>query len=128
MRHHHIPAYRLHKQSGQAIVTLPDGRGGRRDFTLGPYGSPESRAEYARLLGEWEANGRRVPAATPPAHDVTVNELLVDFWRWAQQHYTDAKGNPGRELNRDLGTSTVSLGLISRKSLEYKLLSADGSR
>jgi hypothetical protein len=32
------PSYRLHRQSGQAIVTLPDGLGGRRDVLLGPYG------------------------------------------------------------------------------------------
>jgi hypothetical protein len=29
----HTPTYRKHKQSGQAIVTLPDGFGGRRDVT-----------------------------------------------------------------------------------------------
>jgi hypothetical protein len=34
-RRNQIPVYRLHKQSGQAIVTLPNGLGGRRDFTLG---------------------------------------------------------------------------------------------
>ncbi len=52
-RRNHVPAYRLHKQSGQAVVTLPDGLGGRKDFLFGPFNSPESRAEYARLLAEW---------------------------------------------------------------------------
>jgi hypothetical protein len=50
-----IPSYRLHKQSGQAIVTLTDGLGRRRDVLLGRYGTPESRAEYVRVLAEWEA-------------------------------------------------------------------------
>jgi hypothetical protein len=72
-RRNHIPAYRLHKQSGQATVTLPDGLGGRRDFTLGEYGSPESRAEYARLLAQWEANNRRMPQPAAVA-DGSINE------------------------------------------------------
>ena len=54
-----IPSYRRHKQSGQAVVTLPDGFGRRRDVLLGKYGSPESRQEYLRVLAQWEANGRR---------------------------------------------------------------------
>jgi hypothetical protein len=36
-----VPKYRLHKQSGQAIVTLSG-----RDFTLGRFQSPESREKY----------------------------------------------------------------------------------
>jgi hypothetical protein len=55
-----LPKYRRHKQSGQAIVTIPDGLGVRRDFLLGPYGSAASRQKYDRLLGEWQASGRRL--------------------------------------------------------------------
>lgn len=51
-----IPSYRRHKHSGQAVVTL-DGR----DFYLGPWRSKVSRTEYDRLIGEWLANGRRLP-------------------------------------------------------------------
>src|SRR5205823_5239332 len=36
------PSYRRHKQSGQAVVTLPDGLGGRHDVLLGKFGSKES--------------------------------------------------------------------------------------
>lgn len=57
-----VPSYRLHKQSGQAVVTLPVGQGGRRDVLLGKYGTDESKAEYQRVLVEWEASGRRLPA------------------------------------------------------------------
>ena len=60
-RRNRIPAYRLHKQSGQAIVTLSDGFSRRRDILLGRYGSSESRKEYARVLTEWESNSRRLP-------------------------------------------------------------------
>jgi hypothetical protein len=40
-----VSSYRLHKQSGQAIVTLRDGLGNCHDVLLGEYGTPESRAE-----------------------------------------------------------------------------------
>jgi hypothetical protein len=50
-----VPSYRLHKQSGQAIVTLNG-----RDFTLGRHGTKESRDEYQRVTSEWLANGRRL--------------------------------------------------------------------
>jgi hypothetical protein len=39
------PSYRLHKPTGQAVVTL-----NCQDRYLGRYGTPESRAEYDRLL------------------------------------------------------------------------------
>jgi integrase len=84
--HQRIPSYRLHKQSGQAVVTLPDGCGRRRDILLGKFDSPQSRKEYARVLGEWEANGRR-PPQDPAASDLTVNELLLAYWRHAQTYY-----------------------------------------
>ena len=51
-----IPRYRLHKPSGQAVVTL-----GYRDFYLGRFGSKASREEYDRRIAEWLANGRRLP-------------------------------------------------------------------
>jgi hypothetical protein len=49
-----VPTYRQHTQSGQAIVTLPDGLGGRKDVLLGKYGTKESRTAYARVIAEWE--------------------------------------------------------------------------
>jgi integrase len=85
-RRNHVPVYRLHKQSGQAIVTLPDGLGNRRDVLLGKYGSAESRKEYVRVLTEWEAKGRKLP---PPVatSDLTVNELIVAYWKHARVYY-----------------------------------------
>ena len=41
----YTPAYRLHKQSGHALVTLNG-----RDHLLGVYGTPESRARYHELI------------------------------------------------------------------------------
>lgn len=66
--------YRSHKQSGQAIVTLPDGIGGRRDILLGKYGTKDIVIEQARVLAEWEAAGRLSPRlrATSP--------LMISSW------------------------------------------------
>jgi hypothetical protein len=52
------PSYRLHKPTGQAVVTLSG-----RDFYLGRFGYPEGRAEYDRMIIEWISNGRRLPAS-----------------------------------------------------------------
>ena len=58
------PTYRLHKQSRQAIVTLPDGSGGRKDYLLAPWGSEECKQEYARLIGEWQSNPHALPSGS----------------------------------------------------------------
>jgi hypothetical protein len=81
-----IPTYRLHKQSGQAVVTLSDGLGGRRDVLLGKHGTAASRAEYARVIAEWEAGGRRLPQTLATVADLTVNEVAARFWQHAEQH------------------------------------------
>lgn len=88
------PSYRLHKPSGQAVVTLSG-----KDHYLGPHGSAESKAEYDRLVGAWQANGRR-----PVGRDVelTVDELLLAYWKHAQTYY------------RKGGKPTSQLALINR--------------
>jgi integrase len=89
-RRNHVPVYRLHQQSGQAVVTLPDGFGRRRDVLLGKHGTAESRKEYARVLGEWEANGRLLPQPAATS-DITVNELILAYWKHARVYYGWAK-------------------------------------
>lgn len=77
------PSYRFHKPSGQAVVTL-DGR----DFYLGKFDSQESRSEYDRLIAEWLSNGRCLPAsASGPGCDLTVNEMLLAYLRFADSYY-----------------------------------------
>jgi integrase len=92
-----IPSYRRHKQSGQAVVTLPDGLGGRRDVLLGKYGTVDSRNNYLRVTAEWEANGRRLSEAASRS-DLTVNELALAYWRHAEQYYRHPDGAPTSEL------------------------------
>ncbi len=55
-----VPAYRLHKASGLAVVRLSG-----REFYLGRHGSPESHRAYDRAVAEWMASGRAVPPASP---------------------------------------------------------------
>jgi integrase len=94
-----IPSYRLHKQSGQAIVTLTDPSGARHDVLLGPHDTPQSRAEYARVIGEWELNGRQLAAAPDKFADITVNEVLLAYHRHAEGYYVK-DGQPTTQLDR----------------------------
>jgi len=93
-----VPSYRHHKQSGQAVVTLPDGRGRRRDITLGDYDTPESRAEYVRVVAAWEAAGRTLPSA-PAGGGTSVNEILLAYWRFAETYYRK-NGEPTSQQER----------------------------
>ena len=75
------PSYRLHKSSGQAVVTIHG-----RDHYLGKHGSPESEQAYRRVVAEWLASGRvgqdarREPGSSGP----TVEEVILAFWRRAE--------------------------------------------
>src|SRR6185503_9477088 len=89
-----IPKYRLHKASGQAVVTL-DGR----DFYLGEHKASASRQRYERLVGEWLANGRRLPVQQTDDDPLTVDELLAAFWRHGEIHYRTPTGEPSSELD-----------------------------
>ena len=64
------PSYRLHKPSGQAVVTING-----QDVYLGKFNSPESRAEYDRVIAEWLGNGRQSLVTS----DVTINEVILRF-------------------------------------------------
>ncbi len=92
-----VPAYRLHKSSGQAVCTVRLAGGGRRDIYLGPYGSEESKAEYARVTAELAAAASADSAAIPGSA-ASVNEVLLAFWRHAERHYRRADGTPTNEL------------------------------
>jgi integrase len=99
-RKYRVPSYRCKTSNGRkyGCVSLPDGSGGRRDILLGAYGSAESRAEYARVISEWEAAGRALPQV-PATNDITINELILAFWPHAQKHYRHPDGTPTSELN-----------------------------
>src|SRR5262249_25099753 len=94
-----IPSYRLHKPSGQAVVTIRLPSGDRRDVYLGLFDSEESRREYGRVVAELAtaAAAEQVADRAAPA-DISVNEVVIAFWRYAQAHYRRADGTPTHEL------------------------------
>ena len=94
------PSYRRHS-SGQACVTVRDAAGRRREILLGPWNSPDSKAAYACVLAELASNqGRRAQQRTADLSslNLTVNELLIAFWRYAEGHYRHPDGTPTGEL------------------------------
>lgn len=90
-----VPSYLLHKPTGQARVRING-----RDIFLGRYDSPGSRAEYARIIAELAVHPTPTDpnSATPGRRDVSVNELLLGFWGYAEAHYRRADGTPTNEL------------------------------
>ena len=95
------PSYPSKPHKGQARITvrLIDGR--RHDILLGPFGSPESRAEYLRVLAELEANSGRYPQQENGSivSGLTTSELCLRFWMHAENFYRLADGSPSRELD-----------------------------
>ena len=112
MAHKRIPKYRLHKPSGQAVVTV---RG--KDYYLGRHGSPESRSEYDRLVARL-LSGDPGPARA----GVTLAEVLGRYWEHAV-----AQGYHHRHLDRikrALGVARDLYGGEPAESFRGKALKA----
>src|SRR6516165_2239841 len=90
-----IPKYRCFKPKNLGLVVI-DGT----QHYLGKYGSPESIAEYNRLIQEWLARGPSLPTPDSPGHDaLSVNELILSFLSGhALVHYRHADGSPTGEV------------------------------
>lgn len=92
------PAYRRHKQSGKAIVTLNHAGGRRQDVVLGDYGSAESRRKYYKVLAEWSERGHAPEPPAAAAATITIGELIVRFWEGhVVCYYRRADGTPTTE-------------------------------
>lgn len=76
-----VPSYRLHKPSGQAVVTLSGS-----DHYLGEHNTVESHDQYNKLVSRWLANGRRTPDAASH-HPLSVNELILAYFRHCEELY-----------------------------------------
>jgi integrase len=125
-----VPRYSHHKATGQAVVSI-DGK----DFYLGRYNSKASRIEYDRIVGQWQANGRRMPLQSS---DTTVIEVLSAYWKWAVDYYRK-DGKPTdtpyeikqavRLLKERYGhTRATDFGPLALKALQAHLVGAGLSR
>ena len=54
-----VPSYRLHKSSGQGVVTLCG-----KDIYLGKHGSKSSERRYREVIAEWLASHQQTPASS----------------------------------------------------------------
>jgi len=86
-----VPKYRLHRASGQAIVSF-----GGQDHYLGPHGTETSKRKYDRLIGEY-LSGQRNTAIVNRGFTVSVAELLEAFLDHAEGFY-QKNGQPTSEL------------------------------
>jgi hypothetical protein len=94
----HVPTYRLHRQSGQAIVTLNDSvTGQRKDYLLGKHDTKASKEEYERIVLAWQVRGRRLPQ---PAQDSTLSiaELIARYWKHVEEYYSHVDGSATGEV------------------------------
>lgn len=87
-----LPSYRKRGDRNLAVVTLTDERTNvRRDYYLGTYDSPESREMYLRILAEWVANGRRLPAMPrqpqAPHQEQTISQMALAYWQHCEIYY-----------------------------------------
>lgn len=76
----HLPRYRNHRASRQAVVTLNG-----VDHYLGPHGSKASLVLYDRLIAEWLQCDRRLQPTGGAA--ITVVELCARYLKFAQGYY-----------------------------------------
>ena len=88
-----LPSYRLHKASGQAVVTLTG-----VDFYLGRHGTKASRQKYEALIAEWLANDRRPPDKGDGPPLLSVIEVAAAYWRFCKGYYRKPDGSPSSEL------------------------------
>ena len=77
------PSYRLHKGTGQAVVTIHG-----KDHYLGKHGTEESQQRYRQCLADLWSSGPTPKAAPSPIADVvTVTQLAIDFAKYAKNKY-----------------------------------------
>lgn len=128
-----VPNYRLHKPTGQAVVTVRTPAGKRRNIYLGKYNSPESRSAYNRVIAELEASPAAATLPLSGRADLILVEALLAFAKHATEHYSGPDGKITRELTeyrqairimRDLYGSTPAreFGPLALKAVRQKMI------
>ncbi|MGH7214964.1 MAG: hypothetical protein ACREIT_09390 [Tepidisphaeraceae bacterium] len=88
-----VPSYRLHKPTGQAVVTL----NGKTSIL-----ARTTRRKAANSTTEKSQNGLQMTDRFAHKYGrarVTVVEILAAFWAHAESYYKAPDGSPGGELD-----------------------------
>jgi integrase len=119
-----IPSYTRHKASGQARVTLNGG-----DHYLGPWNTPQSRAEYERVVNEWLARGRRLPDRDDRG-ELRAKELIHGYYQFAAGSMPDVEVDkvqaalkPVREMYGE--TPAAEFEPVAFQAVRKKLIDAE---
>ena len=114
--------------SGQAVVTLNG-----TDHYLGRWNSPESKAEYDRLINEWLVRGRRLPERRDDAStdELMTKQLILGYYSHAVATMADEEVEkvkialkPVREMYGETPASKfgpVAFQAVRRKFVEAGL-------
>ena len=132
MARRRTPKYRHYRPKNLAMVVI-DGHA----HYLGKYDSPESRERYHRLIADLHA-GRPPqllrPAAPDTSGDLTVNELILAYVRFADGYYVK-DGQPTVEpssirlVRRLYGSTPVaSFGPLALKAVRQEMIRAGNCR
>lgn len=128
------PKYRLHRASGRAFVHIE----GKRIY-LGKHGSPESLAEYKRVIAEWSTKRRAAQIArqVDPRHALTLAELVVEYSAFVETHYRK-DGKPTSEVENTrqalkflapiLATLACEFGPMALEETRERMVAAGRSR
>jgi integrase len=119
-----IPSYTRHKASGQAVVRLNG-----VDVYLGPWNTPQSRAEYDRVINEWLARGRRLPDRAD-GDALLTKELISGYYQFAVASMPDVEVDkvkaalrPVREMYGE--TPAAKFGPVAFQAVRKKLIDTE---
>lgn len=122
-----VPAYRLHKRTGQAVVYID-----RREVYLGAHGSPESRRKYAEIVSR-RTGGDETIARSPtdnPAPPKSVAALCLRFIAEKLPSYADAEQHCQRGAIKVLAglfgdTPAADFGPIRLRTVRNAMVAGD---
>jgi hypothetical protein len=93
--------------------------------------------EYARVIAEWELNGRRLPCS-PASKDLTINELILAYWRHVVDYYVkDGHATSEQETIRQAlrfvkaaygHTRAMDFGPLALKAVQQAMIDHDVTR
>lgn len=122
-----VPAYRLHKGTGQAVVYID-----RREHYLGVHGSPESRQKYAEIISHLTGGetGSVHKPTDNPSPVKSVASLCLRFVAEKLPGYAEAEQNCHRNAMRILAdlfgeTPAADFGPLRLRAVRNAMVAGD---